>query len=157
PAAPVERSGSRARRMGCPIRGGSRAARGAALSPLKRPVFVVGCPRSGTTLVQCILSASSHAFSLPETHFFSEVAPDLLGRPDLSALDEFIEQVEAHRPDTDTARTLRAVEKTPRHVLHLDTIDACFPDALFINVVRDPIDVASSLRGVPWEPSRSVV
>src|ERR1700687_1396500 len=42
-------------------------------SSLSRPIFVVGCPRSGTTLVQCILSASSHAFSLPETHFFSYV------------------------------------------------------------------------------------
>lgn len=46
-------------------------------SPLSRPIFVVGCPRSGTTLVQCILSASDEAFSLPETHFFSEVLPDL--------------------------------------------------------------------------------
>jgi len=44
---------------------------------LARPIFVVGCPRSGTTLVQCILSASDAAFSLPETHFFSEVLPDL--------------------------------------------------------------------------------
>jgi hypothetical protein len=44
---------------------------------LARPIFVVGCPRSGTTLVQCILSASPEAFSLPETHFFSEVLPNL--------------------------------------------------------------------------------
>ncbi len=44
---------------------------------LQRPIFVVGCPRSGTTLVQCIISASDEAFSLPETHFFSEILPDL--------------------------------------------------------------------------------
>jgi Sulfotransferase family len=44
---------------------------------LTRPIFVVGCPRSGTTLVQCLLSASPRAFSLPETHFFSEVLPYL--------------------------------------------------------------------------------
>ena len=36
------------------------------MSSLRRPIFVVGCPRSGTTLVQCILSASSQAFSLPD-------------------------------------------------------------------------------------------
>jgi Sulfotransferase family len=47
------------------------------VSELERPIFVVGCPRSGTTLVQCILSASSQAFSLPETHFFSFVLPEL--------------------------------------------------------------------------------
>ena len=51
------------------------------MSSLERPVFVVGCPRSGTTLVQCILSASSSAFSLPETHFFSWVLPTLGVQP----------------------------------------------------------------------------
>src|SRR5204863_639082 len=51
------------------------------MTTLERPIFVVGCPRSGTTLVQCILSASSHAFSLPETHFFTYVLPALGGDP----------------------------------------------------------------------------
>src|SRR5689334_3316709 len=131
-----------------------------ALSGLARPIFVVGCPRSGTTLVQCILSASSQAFSLPETHFFSYVLPGLGGDPnqmleasDLAevraalereanlslpadiyrpgtALDVFVNIVEHYRPSAD----LRAVEKTPRHVLHLPTIAACFPDACFVNV-----------------------
>ncbi len=40
---------------------------------LQAPVFIVGYPRSGTTLLQCMLSAHSSFFSLPETHFFSEV------------------------------------------------------------------------------------
>ena len=61
--------------------------------------------------------------------------------------------VEHYRPAAD----LRAIEKTPRHVLDLPTIAACFPDACFVNVVRHPIDVASSLMGVPFEPSRSVL
>ena len=159
------------------------------MSGLDRPIFVVGCPRSGTTLVQCILSASSQAFSLPETHFFSWVLPTLglsaaslvgekeltgirrelnsegqlelpatfwsalEGRPDLSALDVFLGIVEHHR----TALGQRAIEKTPRHVLHLDTIGELFSDAVFVNVVRDPIDVASSLLAVPFETSRSLL
>ena len=156
---------------------------------LERPIFVVGCPRSGTTLVQCILSASSEAFSLPETHFFSWVLPTLglsaadavrepelvrirrelktegqlelpatfwsevEARPDQTALDVFLAIVEHHRPTSG----LRAIEKTPRHVLHLDTIGELFPDAVFVNVVRDPIDVASSLLAVPFETSRSLL
>lgn len=40
---------------------------------LKEPVFIIGYPRSGTTLLQCMLSVHSHLFSFPETHFFSEV------------------------------------------------------------------------------------
>jgi hypothetical protein len=159
------------------------------VSDLERPIFVVGCPRSGTTLVQCILSASSGAFSLPETHFFSDVLPLLggdpyatlgatgmhharqllesdaeLGLPDTFwtalegqqrpiALDIFLSIVQYFRPTAD----LRAIEKTPRHVLHLDLIGRVFPDAVFVNVVRDPIDVASSLQGVPFIPSRSML
>jgi hypothetical protein len=162
-------------------------------SRLARPIFVVGCPRSGTTLVQCILSASSRAFSLPETHFFSYVLPETGRAPgdrlsiadvqharalleaesdlpdlaplwitlqqrleqeqELSALDLFMAIVEFFRP----AAGQRAIEKTPLHVLHLDQIGACFPDALFVNVVRDPVDVVSSLLGVPWQHSHSVV
>src|SRR4051794_7029657 len=50
---------------------------GDCMTGLDRPIFVVGAPRSGTTLVQCILSANSQAYSLPETHFFSVVLPAL--------------------------------------------------------------------------------
>lgn len=162
-------------------------------TPLERPIFVVGCPRSGTTLVQCILSASSRAFSLPETHFFSGVLPTLgvsaetvldpAGVRDvrralereaeltltddfwtglaarggqLSARDVFVAIVDSFRPEA-TDATLRAIEKTPRHVLCAETIGTVFPDAVFVNVVRDPIDVASSLLSVPFETSRSVL
>jgi Sulfotransferase family len=159
------------------------------VSDLRRPIFVVGCPRSGTTLVQCILSASSKAFSLPETHFFSWVLPclgvapgaalsleqirtarsafeneaeltlpatvwaDLESRAEVRAVDVLLAAVEHYRPGDG----LRAIEKTPRHVLHLETIGETFPDAVFVNVVRDSIDVASSLLGVPFESSRSVL
>lgn len=37
----------------------------------KRHVFVVGCPRSGTTLLTTILGRHSELTSTPETHFFS--------------------------------------------------------------------------------------
>lgn len=39
--------------------------------------FIVGAPRSGTTLVQSILSAHSEIFSAPETSFFSRIVPSL--------------------------------------------------------------------------------
>jgi hypothetical protein len=161
------------------------------LNGLERPIFIVGCPRSGTTLVQCILSASAQAFSLPETHFFSHVLQaidstpntpigskeirfasqafeieaeltlpasfwaELERRPALRALDLFLAVVEHYRPAL--APGLRAIEKTPRHVLQLNTIAQAFPDAVFVEVVRDPIDVASSLLGVPFESSRSML
>jgi len=35
-------------------------------------IFLVGCPRSGTTLLQSMIASHSQVVSFPETHFFSE-------------------------------------------------------------------------------------
>ncbi len=39
-------------------------------------IFVVGCPRSGTTLLQSLLAAHETLVSFPETHFFNYYARD---------------------------------------------------------------------------------
>lgn len=164
--------------------------------PPQRPLFVVGCPRSGTTLVQCILSASSQAYSLPETHFFSIVLPRLGVPFDAALSGSALEQAKAllrdearldlpqevwaslpdvssetgcspravfeavlrwHRPQDRPQEDWRVIEKTPLHVLALDVIQSAYPDALFVNVVRDPIDVTSSWIGVPFATTRSML
>ncbi len=40
-------------------------------------IFIVGCPRSGTTLLQSMLASHSEIFSAPETSFFSRIIPRL--------------------------------------------------------------------------------
>lgn len=40
-------------------------------------VFVVGCPRSGTTIVQAMLARHPDVFSLPETYFFEALLGDM--------------------------------------------------------------------------------
>lgn len=164
----------------------------------ERPIFVVGSPRSGTTLVQCLLSAGSAAYSLPETQFFTMVLPSLRLAPhdpltgdaldryqglveadqDLiplaggspralleqrvaegraTALDLLGALLEQGRPADDLPRRrLRVIEKTPLHVLHLDQIGASFPDARFVHVLRDPLDVVSSWLVAPFAHTRSV-
>lgn len=42
---------------------------------IMKRVFVVGCARSGTTLLQGMLAAHPRVFSLPETFFFAKVLP----------------------------------------------------------------------------------
>ena len=37
---------------------------------IKDRIFIVGCPRSGTTLLQSLLAAHPQIHSFPETHFF---------------------------------------------------------------------------------------
>lgn len=163
---------------------------------ISNPIFVVGVPRSGTTLLQCMLSANKGAFSLPETHFFCSVlrvlklqAEDRLNRHDLdqviaalslvlkfnipqrvyarlleystrnqlSAMGVLCELAELYRPSFDEKECMRVVEKTPGHVFHMDEIVGCLPSARFINIVRDPRDVVSSLMGMPTAKSASVL
>ena len=41
------------------------------------PIFIVGTPRSGTTLLASMLSAHSRMACGPETHFFSKLTPQI--------------------------------------------------------------------------------
>jgi hypothetical protein len=41
---------------------------------IKERVFIVGCPRSGTTLLQALLASHKDILSFPESHFFHQVA-----------------------------------------------------------------------------------
>jgi ubiquinone/menaquinone biosynthesis C-methylase UbiE len=162
---------------------------------LPSPVFVVGSPRSGTTLLQCVLAAHSQIFSLPETHFFYALRVLKLGanaklsperfRKLLNKLVEFsgIELadftkatllamsntgelapqhvfeaiIELHQPDGDTPEAKqRLVEKTPLHVLCLPDITKVYADSKFINVVRNPLDVAASWKRTPFAASQAI-
>lgn len=46
------------------------------LSSPKKRIFLVGCPRSGTTLLQSLLTAHPQINSFPESHFFRHLIPD---------------------------------------------------------------------------------
>jgi hypothetical protein len=42
----------------------------------KSPIFIVGCPRSGTTLLQSLLASHPQIASFPESHFFVRLIKD---------------------------------------------------------------------------------
>ncbi|WP_375504726.1 sulfotransferase [uncultured Jatrophihabitans sp.] len=50
----------------------------------------------------------------------------------------------------------RWVEKTPNHLLHVAQVRSAFSDARILRVVRNPRDVAHSMRQLPWG-SRSAI
>ncbi len=128
------------------------------LHPSQQPhIFVVGAPRSGTTLVKLILDAHPHLISPGyETAFFmfkdifsfkfESFSPDELQemRQQCRDIIEFFDQF--------TLKFLqkkggsRFVEKTPPHVLRLSFLVKYFPKAQFINVVRDGRDCFCSAR-----------
>lgn len=63
------------------------------------PIFVVGYPRSGTTLVQALLVTQEGVYSLPETHFFSFIKRRLIetdrkGRIEAGCLGRVLSEIQ---------------------------------------------------------------
>jgi hypothetical protein len=142
--------------------------------------FVVGCPRSGTTLLSVLLDRHSRVCVPPETNFFDEVAPALGDRDEARLLDvlrgwarmpelglepaDVVRRVagRAWTPGDVLAAVLdlcartrgrpRAGEKTPRHLLHVPTILQQLPHTRVVCVLRDGRETALSLHAMPWWP-----
>lgn len=115
------------------------------------PIFIVGMPRSGTTLTEQILSAHSLVESTDELPFIERIALSLEGplgyaknlsgleEPQLTSLAEsYLQQVDHYFERTPKY----FIDKNPNNFLHIGLIKSLFPNAKIINVVRSPLDNA---------------
>jgi tetratricopeptide (TPR) repeat protein len=121
-----------------------------------RPIFVVGLPRSGTSLTEQILASHSRVFGAGELKLAQETLdalPGLLGRtePALDAvvyLDRETSKRLAERHLAELAEINssadRIVDKMPENTLYLGFIATLFPNAKVIHCRRDVRDVALS-------------
>lgn len=111
------------------------------------PIFLVGFPRSGTTLLDQILSSHAHLFSMEEREAFAESVSDVLaGSASVSDLDREIERRRGDywaRATTPPGERL-LVDKLPLNIIFLPLIARVFPDAKIIFALRDPRDVILS-------------
>lgn len=113
-----------------------------------RPVFIVGLPRSGTTLLSAILSAHPMVSAAGE----QMLVPALALGPARSAI------LAGHAGDGrfqawyqaaigDLAGSARAVvDKLPANAEHVGAILAAMPDALIVHIERDLKDTAVSIH-----------
>jgi hypothetical protein len=117
----------------------------------ERPVFVLGAPRSGTTMLFHLLRESSALGALPhEGHDLWRMFhhPRLQGwRSDAVRRGEVRRgerrYVNAYLGSHFTAK--RFVEKTPENCLRIPYLLELFPDACFVVIRRNPCDVINSL------------
>ena len=131
---------------------------------LKRPVFIIAAPRSGSTLLFETLAVSGNVVTIGgEGHLLVESLPELQpGAPGVEsnrltahhATDaiasrirtQILEQLQdSHgRPVASDAR-LRFLEKTPKNALRIPFFNNVFPDARFIVLWRDPRENLGSI------------
>ena len=123
-------------------------------SPSERPVFIVGMPRSGTTLVEQIVSAHPDVHGAGETGLMPTLVSrlrDLQGRrypylaPGLSNADlQRLAQTYLELLDQRGGGKARITDKTIGNFELLGLIHICFPSARIIHCRRDARDVCVS-------------
>jgi tetratricopeptide (TPR) repeat protein len=140
-----------AARLAAMPRASERAAAGA-----ERVVFIVGMPRSGTTLVEQILASHPQVHGAGELHDVARMTaslPHLLKTrtpyPECAAgltpevadtlARWYLDRLGALAPDA-----ARVTDKMPQNFLHLGLIARCLPGARVIHCVRDPVDTCLS-------------
>jgi tetratricopeptide (TPR) repeat protein len=120
-------------------------------SPSELPVFVVGMPRSGTTLVEQILSSHSDVVGAGELDDVASIAARLAGGRKHLPLYEW-RRSDVTREATNYVKKLgdvgvtawRVVDKMPGNMQWLGHIAVLFPRARVIICRRDPRDVCLS-------------
>lgn len=117
-----------------------------------RPVFIVGMPRSGTTLTEQILDAHPLCYGAGElgliSELFRQVAPDR-DRPFQFGPGEYdakkiAELAKIYRRETlamaDNPSVEIITDKAPMNFWYLGLISLAFPDARIIHCTREPRD-----------------
>lgn len=122
----------------------------------REPIFIVGMPRTGTTLVERILSSHPSVFSAGELTNFGLVLKRATGTTSNRVLDpetlaagtrcDFATlgaaYVESTRPRT--GHTERFIDKMPLNFFYVPLIQRALPNARIICLRRNPLDACLS-------------
>lgn len=125
-------------------------ARRGAGRPDADPIFIVGLPRAGSTLVEQILASHSQVEGTTELPYIGLIAQRLSGAlsgetyPDLATLDTsnrsdlaeaYLEAARGHR----RLGRPRFIDKQPENFQHIGLIHLILPNARIIDVRRNPM------------------
>jgi hypothetical protein len=132
-----------------------RQVEGVGLDP-ETPVFIVGMPRSGTTLVEQILSRHPQVFGAGELRDVDRLAEALTAPVEAVGGDSNVLAALARQKGRDLAErhlhrltrlggaALRVIDKLPINFLHLGLIATLFPRARVLHCRRDRLDTCLS-------------
>jgi hypothetical protein len=120
------------------------------------PIFIVGLPRTGTTLVERILSSHDDVYAAGELNNFAEVLTALVAPSKPRDRFEFIQKagevdsadlgagyVTSTRPATE--KCPRFIDKLPLNFLYCGLIKRALPNARIIHLTRHPMDTCYAI------------
>jgi tetratricopeptide (TPR) repeat protein len=119
------------------------------------PIFIVGLPRSGTTLVEQILSAHPHVSAGGELSFWNEHG-SAWERRDFAEAEA--EQLSASAADYIRLlgqfgpRTARVTDKMPLNFQWAGLVHLALPRATIVHCRRSPLDTALSIHQTHFNP-----
>ncbi|GAB4181980.1 MAG: sulfotransferase [Wenzhouxiangellaceae bacterium] len=119
------------------------------------PVFIVGMPRTGTTLVERILAGHPQVVGRGELMHIKTIARDSMRLETGTEFPECLRQISAasvsnlarqyiSRITQRDQQALRIVDKMPTNYQLLGVIHLLFPNARIIHTTRDPMDTVWS-------------
>jgi tetratricopeptide (TPR) repeat protein len=106
----------------------------------RAPIFIVGMPRSGTTLLEQILAAHPEVYGAGEQTFFDRAVTEC-GAEHVSAIGRrYVELMDQIAP-----ADRRTVDKLPSNFRHAGLLHLALPRARIIHCMRDPLDTLFSV------------
>jgi hypothetical protein len=128
------------------------------------PIFIVGSPRSGTTILALSLAQHSQLWTSGETYVLFDLFPNqqhleqVFHRARALSRGGFFNQENISQEEfraalgiglnalfTSRSQGKRWIDHTPHHVFILDLLTTLFPGAFFLHILRDPCRVIHSM------------
>lgn len=127
-------------------------------NPTAQPIFIVGLPRSGTTLTEQILGSHPAVLTTGELPAISRIVrnmwppyPEPVATATAATLEDWADEylrelhaVAAGHSDLTADSALRITDKFPLNFIHLGLIATLFPNARIVHCRRDPLDTGIS-------------